>query len=98
MTLLTVIAEDPRGFGRIVRNADGTVKAIVEEAQADSSQLAIKELNVGAYCFRSEWLWAGPEADSAFAQGRVLPDRHRGPGGRKTCRCRPSLWTTWSRR
>jgi len=58
MTLLTVIAEDPRGFGRIVRNADGTVKAIVEEAQADSSQLAIQELNVGAYCFRSEWLWA----------------------------------------
>ena len=58
MSLLTVIAEDPRGFGRIVRKADGTVAAIVEEAQADSSQLAIKELNVGAYCFRSEWLWA----------------------------------------
>ena len=57
MTLLTVIAEDPRGFGRIVRKADGTVAAIVEEAQADASQLAIKELNVGAYCFRSEWLW-----------------------------------------
>lgn len=58
MSLLTVVAEDPRGFGRIVRKADGTVAAIVEEAQADSSQLAIKELNVGAYCFRSEWLWA----------------------------------------
>jgi bifunctional UDP-N-acetylglucosamine pyrophosphorylase / glucosamine-1-phosphate N-acetyltransferase len=58
MSLLTVIAEDPRGFGRIVRKADGTVAAIVEEAQADSSHLAIKELNVGAYCFRSEWLWA----------------------------------------
>ncbi|PKN95178.1 MAG: UDP-N-acetylglucosamine diphosphorylase/glucosamine-1-phosphate N-acetyltransferase [Chloroflexi bacterium HGW-Chloroflexi-6] len=58
MSLLTVIAEDPRGFGRIVRKADGTVAAIVEEAQADSSQLAIKELNVGAYCFRSDWLWA----------------------------------------
>lgn len=58
MSLLTVIAEDPRGFGRIVRKADGTVAAIVEEAQADPSQLAIKELNVGAYCFRSDWLWA----------------------------------------
>ena len=58
MTLLTVIAESPRGFGRIVRKADDTVAAIVEEAQADSAQLAIKELNVGAYCFRSEWLWA----------------------------------------
>ncbi len=58
LTLLTVIAEDPRGFGRIVRNAAGTVAAIVEEAQAGPAELAIKELNVGAYCFRSEWLWA----------------------------------------
>ena len=41
-----------------MRKAAGTVAAIVEEAQADPSQLAIKELNVGAYCFRSEWLWA----------------------------------------
>jgi bifunctional UDP-N-acetylglucosamine pyrophosphorylase/glucosamine-1-phosphate N-acetyltransferase len=58
ISLLTVIAQDPRGFGRIVRKADDSVAAIVEEAQADSAQLALKELNVGAYCFRSEWLWA----------------------------------------
>ncbi|MGZ9235452.1 MAG: NTP transferase domain-containing protein, partial [Anaerolineales bacterium] len=30
LSLLTVIADDPRGFGRIVRKADGTVEAIVE--------------------------------------------------------------------
>ncbi len=57
LSLLTVIAEDPRGFGRIVRNARGTVDAIVEEYVATPDQLAIKELNVGAYCFESEWLW-----------------------------------------
>ena len=56
-SLLTVIADDPRGFGRIVRNADGTVDAIVEEYVATPEQRAIKELNVGAYCFRSDWLW-----------------------------------------
>jgi bifunctional UDP-N-acetylglucosamine pyrophosphorylase / glucosamine-1-phosphate N-acetyltransferase len=56
-SLLTVIAEDPRGFGRIVRKSDGTVEAIVEEYVATREQREIKELNVGAYCFRAEWLW-----------------------------------------
>lgn len=57
MTMMTVIADDPRGFGRVVRSAQGDVQAIVEESQATSQQLAIKELNVGAYCFRADWLW-----------------------------------------
>ena len=56
-SLVTVIANDPRGFGRIVRKPDGTVEAIVEEYVATPEQQAIKELNVGAYCFRSDWLW-----------------------------------------
>lgn len=56
-SLLTVIADDPRGFGRIVRNANGTVEAIVEEYVATPAQREIKELNVGAYCFRADWLW-----------------------------------------
>jgi bifunctional UDP-N-acetylglucosamine pyrophosphorylase/glucosamine-1-phosphate N-acetyltransferase len=57
LSLLTVIADDPRGFGRIVRKADGTVEAIVEEYVATPEQREIKELNVGAYCFKAEWLW-----------------------------------------
>ncbi len=56
-SLLTVMADDPRDFGRIVRRADGTVLAIVEEHVATREQKAIKELNVGAYCFRADWLW-----------------------------------------
>jgi bifunctional UDP-N-acetylglucosamine pyrophosphorylase/glucosamine-1-phosphate N-acetyltransferase len=56
-SLLTVIADDPRGFGRIVRNADGTVEAIVEDYVATPEQREIKELNVGAYCFKADWLW-----------------------------------------
>lgn len=57
MTMLTIISDDPRGFGRILRREDDSVKAIVEEAQATEEQKAIKELNVGAYCFDAEWLW-----------------------------------------
>jgi bifunctional UDP-N-acetylglucosamine pyrophosphorylase/glucosamine-1-phosphate N-acetyltransferase len=33
------------------------VQSIVEEAAATSAQLTLKELNVGAYCFSSDWLW-----------------------------------------
>ncbi len=57
LSLLTVVADDPRGFGRIVRNAGGTVEAIVEEYVATPEQREIKELNVGAYCFKADWLW-----------------------------------------
>jgi bifunctional UDP-N-acetylglucosamine pyrophosphorylase/glucosamine-1-phosphate N-acetyltransferase len=57
ISMLTVIADDPRGFGRIVRKEDGTVAAIVEEYVATPEQKTIKELNVGAYCFSADWLW-----------------------------------------
>jgi bifunctional UDP-N-acetylglucosamine pyrophosphorylase/glucosamine-1-phosphate N-acetyltransferase len=57
ISMLTVIADDPHGFGRIIRKADGTVEAIVEEYVATPEQLQIKELNVGGYCFDADWLW-----------------------------------------
>ena len=57
MALLTVRSANPRGFGRILRGVDGGVTGIVEEAQATAEQLKIDELNVGAYCFNSSWLW-----------------------------------------
>ena len=57
LSMLTVIADDPRGFGRIVRKPEGTVQAIVEEYVATPEQQQIRELNVGAYCFNSDWLW-----------------------------------------
>jgi len=57
ITLVTVIAADPRGFGRILRDASGQMQAIVEEAQATPEQLAIRELNASVYCFSADWLW-----------------------------------------
>lgn len=57
ITMLTVTVDDPRGFGRILRNAAGQVCGIVEEAQATPEQRSIRELNVGVYCFSASWLW-----------------------------------------
>jgi bifunctional UDP-N-acetylglucosamine pyrophosphorylase/glucosamine-1-phosphate N-acetyltransferase len=57
ISMLTLISDEPRGFGRIVRNNAGHVIAIVEEAVATPEQLAINELNVGVYCFDADWLW-----------------------------------------
>ncbi len=57
VTMLTVRAENPRGFGRVVRDESGNILGIVEEAQASLDQLQINELNVGVYCFQANWLW-----------------------------------------
>lgn len=57
ISMLTVIADDPRGFGRVIRRNDGSVEAIVEEYVATPEQLRVRELNVGGYCFDANWLW-----------------------------------------
>jgi bifunctional UDP-N-acetylglucosamine pyrophosphorylase/glucosamine-1-phosphate N-acetyltransferase len=56
-TLVTVIADDPRGFGRVIRGADQNVLAVVEEVDCAPEQLTVRELNAGVYCFEAEWLW-----------------------------------------
>lgn len=57
ITMLTLIADDPMGFGRIMRNDAQRVIGIVEERDATPEQLAIRELNCGVYCFDAAWLW-----------------------------------------
>ena len=57
ITMTSVVGEVPRGFGRIVRGADGSVRAIIEEADATPEQLVLQEYNVSAYCFDANWLW-----------------------------------------
>jgi len=50
-TMLTADLEDPTGYGRIVRDADGAVIAIVEHRDASSDQLEITVINSGMYAF-----------------------------------------------
>jgi bifunctional UDP-N-acetylglucosamine pyrophosphorylase/glucosamine-1-phosphate N-acetyltransferase len=57
LTMLTVLSDDSMGFGRVVRDAQGRVQAVVEEAVATPEILALKELNCGVYCFDADWLW-----------------------------------------
>ncbi|MGD2164329.1 MAG: bifunctional UDP-N-acetylglucosamine diphosphorylase/glucosamine-1-phosphate N-acetyltransferase GlmU [Anaerolineae bacterium] len=57
ITMLTLVREISRGFGRVVRDEGGAIIEIVEEAVAAPEQLSIRELNAGVYCFDGPWLW-----------------------------------------
>jgi bifunctional UDP-N-acetylglucosamine pyrophosphorylase/glucosamine-1-phosphate N-acetyltransferase len=57
ITILTLDHENPRGFGRVIRDESGAARRIVEEAVATPDELAIQELNAGVYCFDADWLW-----------------------------------------
>ena len=70
-SLLTAVPARPRGFGRIVRAGDsGPVQAIVEEKDASPDQLAIREVNLGVYCFdKQRLLGILPRLTNDNAQG-----------------------------
>jgi bifunctional UDP-N-acetylglucosamine pyrophosphorylase/glucosamine-1-phosphate N-acetyltransferase len=56
-TLLTFEPEQPVPYGRIVRDEDGGVRAIVEAGDATDEELAIRELNSSTYIFDAAELW-----------------------------------------
>ncbi|WP_127842807.1 bifunctional UDP-N-acetylglucosamine diphosphorylase/glucosamine-1-phosphate N-acetyltransferase GlmU [Actinomyces wuliandei] len=51
VTVLTTELEDPTGYGRVLREPDGAVGAIVEERDATPAQRAVREVNAGVYVF-----------------------------------------------
>jgi len=59
VTLLTARLANPKGYGRIVRTPLGEVQRIVEESVGSPKELAIQEVNSGAYCFELESLMQG---------------------------------------
>lgn len=56
VTLLTAEPADPTGYGRVVRDRSGAVVGVVEQKDATSAQLAIRETNSGIYAFDAEVL------------------------------------------
>ena len=84
MALATVVVGDPSGLGRIVRDADGALAAIVEEADADAATRAVREVNPGVYLVGPDvWGFLG-ELRADNAQGEVyvtdLPLRYLAAG------------------
>lgn len=56
-TLVSAEFEDPTGYGRVIRDTAGHVEAVVEQKAGTPKQLAIREINVGIYCFRADLFW-----------------------------------------
>ncbi|MGB7540129.1 MAG: bifunctional UDP-N-acetylglucosamine diphosphorylase/glucosamine-1-phosphate N-acetyltransferase GlmU [Anaerolineales bacterium] len=57
LAMLTGIGKDARFFGRVIRDGAGAVAEIVEDAHLTPDQKKVREINLGAYCFRAGWLW-----------------------------------------
>ncbi|MEH6648833.1 MAG: bifunctional UDP-N-acetylglucosamine diphosphorylase/glucosamine-1-phosphate N-acetyltransferase GlmU [Motiliproteus sp.] len=70
LALLTVALDNPTGYGRIVRDDNDQVVAIVEQKDATEAQLAINEINTGIMALPASWLkqWL-PKLSSDNAQG-----------------------------
>src|SRR5829696_2420018 len=78
-TLASMELEDPSGYGRLVRGADGSVERVVEtkaEGDATEQELAIREVNAGLYLFDGGALLAAlADLDADNVQGELyLPD------------------------
>ena len=85
--LLSAVVDNPFGYGRIVRAADGSVSAVVEEKDASETQRAITEINTGMMVVARDILTTHlPQLQNNNAQGEYyLPDLvalHRAAGGR----------------
>ena len=75
-TILTAIADDPTGYGRIIRDADNQVQRNVEHKDATEEELKVAEINTGTYCFDNQALFETlKKVKNDNAQGEYyLPD------------------------
>jgi bifunctional UDP-N-acetylglucosamine pyrophosphorylase / glucosamine-1-phosphate N-acetyltransferase len=74
-TMVTTVLDDPAGYGRVVRGADGTVERVVEtkrEGDARPEELEIREVNTGIFAFDAGALQAAlPRLSDDNAQGEL---------------------------
>jgi bifunctional UDP-N-acetylglucosamine pyrophosphorylase / glucosamine-1-phosphate N-acetyltransferase len=57
VTVLTTIPAEPAGYGRVVKEDDGTILRIVEDKDATPGEKRIREINTGIYCVESRFLF-----------------------------------------
>jgi bifunctional UDP-N-acetylglucosamine pyrophosphorylase/glucosamine-1-phosphate N-acetyltransferase len=72
LSLMTTVLEDPRGYGRVIRNYAGDLSRIVEETDATPEERATREINCGIYLVDAAHL-CGPlkRATTNNAQGEI---------------------------
>jgi bifunctional UDP-N-acetylglucosamine pyrophosphorylase/glucosamine-1-phosphate N-acetyltransferase len=58
LTLISTEPENPKGYGRIIRDPQGQLLKIVEEKDATAQEKQIREINTGIYCFESGFLFS----------------------------------------
>ncbi|MDC3417935.1 bifunctional UDP-N-acetylglucosamine diphosphorylase/glucosamine-1-phosphate N-acetyltransferase GlmU [Aquibacillus salsiterrae] len=75
-TILTAKAQDPTGYGRVIRDEANDVERIVEHKDASSDELTVDEINTGTYCFDNRLLFESlKNVSNDNAQGEYyLPD------------------------
>ncbi|WP_244244703.1 bifunctional UDP-N-acetylglucosamine diphosphorylase/glucosamine-1-phosphate N-acetyltransferase GlmU [Marinilactibacillus kalidii] len=75
-TVLTALANNPFGYGRVIRTAEEGVTKIVEQKDASESEAKVKEINTGTYCFDNKALFEALEmVKNENVQGEYyLPD------------------------
>ncbi|RUL49150.1 MULTISPECIES: bifunctional UDP-N-acetylglucosamine diphosphorylase/glucosamine-1-phosphate N-acetyltransferase GlmU [Lysinibacillus] len=75
-TILTAVSDNPTGYGRIIRDANGQVSQIVEQKDATPEQQLVTEINTGTYCFDNKALFEALKlVKNENAQGEYyLPD------------------------
>lgn len=86
--LISFQADPPTGYGRVLRDENGTVLTLIEERDATDEQRRITEANSGVMCFEAEWLWerVGQIARNQHKNEYYLTDlvamavAERGPG------------------
>ena len=57
MVVLTAVLDDPKSYGRVIRNAEGMIEKIVEFKDCNEDQKKVKEINTGIYCFNNQDLF-----------------------------------------
>ncbi|MGB6178332.1 bifunctional UDP-N-acetylglucosamine diphosphorylase/glucosamine-1-phosphate N-acetyltransferase GlmU [Carnobacterium sp.] len=75
-TILTAHAQDPTGYGRVIRNEENYVEKIVEQKDANDTEKLVQEVNTGTYCFDNKLLFETlSQVGNENSQGEYyLPD------------------------
>lgn len=58
-TVLSAVLDDPTGYGRVIRDADGKFLRIVEQSDVSPDEAAVNEINTGMCCIEADRLFIG---------------------------------------